>query len=299
MFKSNKCCILIIVFLLFLGCGKEIPRELIVLKTTYTYSGDTLDSTNVLLEHYHFNGDSTIEKYTNYKNGYFYLASYNKKKNTLNKKFYNLDSVFMYGSVTHLGKNDLEAKIKFYDSLNTVTYSIDKKYRKDHKIKKQVNKFSDGRIQQLLYEYDNKGNLVKLLSIKEQDTLIKENHIIKYDEKGRVHVDTVYYPDKRKIIENGYKNNKQLFISEKHEKKGDNDTSFIAKGNTYWKKYHIYDNNGNLLEIRNIQMFLYSNSFRLHSTISNKYDEKNNLIEETYFDIHKRKVYSIHKDYNY
>jgi len=300
MFKSCHFYIVVVFSSLCFSCVKKIPKELIVSKTTYIYLGDKLDSSNVLLEHYFFDEDSIVTKYINYSDGYFYLTDCNKKKNILNKRFYSLDSAFMYGSVTHLDKKNLETKVEFNDSLNNITFSIEKRYRKGtDKVEKQINSFSDGSIQQLLYEYDKKGTPIKLLSVNGSDTLIKEKHIIMYDEKDRILSGTVYYPESRKIIEKGYKNNRLFYISDKQEKKSDSDTSFSAMGNIYWKKYHAYHRNGNLIELRNIQMFLNSNSFRRHSTIEYKYDKKNKLIEETYFDIHKRKVYTIYKDYKY
>ena len=65
--------------LIICGCTNNKLKELVVYKTTYTYSDLKCDSVTSVSEHDYFNNDSIVTKYINHEHGYFYLAEHNIK----------------------------------------------------------------------------------------------------------------------------------------------------------------------------------------------------------------------------
>ena len=289
-----------IVTLIIAGCNQNKLKELITYQTTYTYKSDTCDSVTVLLEHTFFNRDSSIIKFINYKDGYYYTADYNKKNNTLSKKFYSSNSVFLYSNISQLNNDKLEIKTEFIDSLNNVTYSIKKYYKKNtDQLEKQQNIFSDGSIQEYLYEYDEYSNLLKLSNVNNQDTVLEEFHKITYNNSGRIINDTIYYPGTRKIVVNEYKNDLLFYTIEKFEKKSDTSINYIPITKAYWKKYYLYNDKRILSEIRNIKMALNSKSFNLDSKVEIKYFSNGLIRQKMFYNSEKQKIYSINMDYRF
>jgi hypothetical protein len=291
-------------FLLFLiivsACSKNKLKEIVTYKINYSYNSETSDSTKILLEQQFFNSDSIIIKSINHKNGYFYIADYNKWKRRLSKKFFSSDSTFLYGSISQLNRDKLETKIEFLDSLNNVTYMINWQYKKNtNQVQKQINNFSDGSVQEMDYSYDKFGNLIQKRQITSQDTAITEFHQMSYNASGQIVNDTIYYPEARKIVFNEYKMNLLFYTTEKFEAKSDTGIHYFPISKAYWKKYFLYDENGRLFEIRNIKMSQDSKSFRLDSKEMIIYSQNGLVQQKTLYNSENKKVYSLITDYIY
>lgn len=282
------------------SCSKNKLKELVTCKTTYNYSSDTCDSTTIVLEQLFFNDDSIIIKSINYKDGYFYVADYNKRKRRLSKKFFSLDTTFLYGSISQLNRDKLETKLEFLDSLNNVTYTIKWQYKGNtNMVQKQVNNFSDGSVQEQDYSYDKFGNLVRKRKITSRDTTLTEFHQITYNASGQIINDTIYYPEARKIVFNEYKKNRLFYTTEKFEAKSDTGSHYFPISKAYWKKYFLYDKKGRLFEIRNIKMSQDSKSFRLDSKEKIKYFQNGLIQQKTFYNSENKKIYSITTDFIY
>ncbi len=206
--------------LLASACTHNKLKELVIYKTTYTYSDSKCDSVVSVSEHYYFNKDSAVLKYINHDDGYFYLAENEKKNNILNRKFFTTDSSFLYSSISQLNDDGLETKTEFYDTSDNITYTIIRNYKKNSKlIQKEQSVFSNGSLRELIYEYDENDNLLKQSKVNNRDSVVTEYHQITYDASDRIIHDTIYYPETRKIVENKYLNDKLFYKIEKFEKK--------------------------------------------------------------------------------
>lgn len=289
--------IILLTAAIFAGCTNSKLKEYVVYRTNYTYTDNSTDSSTVIIEHSFFNRDSIKTNYISEKTGYFYVADIDRKKGSIKKMFYALDSSFNYYSVSSLDRENRETRIEFLDSASVVTYAMNFEFLDNtSKVIKQVNVFQDSSQQETFTTYDQYGNLKDKIRISTSDTTLLESHKMNYDNEGRIVLDTAYYPEGRKIIFNEYREGFLFFKTEEFEVLSADGTEYLPLGNSYWKKYYVFNDQRQLIEIRNIRMHRYSETFGLDSRLVMEY--KNDLkVKETLINKSDQKVYSIDMNY--
>lgn len=169
----------------------------------------------------------------------------------------------------------------------------------------KVQYINDGKIgNQQLYEYDDRNNQIYIIYVyegQENDTIVKvfddngvilktkgnlfENSEYKYNDVGILQSITTYFSDDSFYIEN--------YLIDKNGNPYDcikyNKDNKIVERNTY-----DFDNKGNLLKTE-----LYNEELFLVNTTKNKYNDKNDIIEENFINYKRGFEYTNTFKYKY
>ncbi|MBP1645435.1 MAG: hypothetical protein H6Q16_1010 [Bacteroidetes bacterium] len=185
-------------------------------------------------------------------------------------------------------------------------------YNKDGSIfsHKQINGYKEN-YSISLYKYDERGNCIERIDSNYDEGITRSrvyNHIYKYDNSGNIIEESNYFNNEfsskyyYKYDENGncyesisYESendsafSKTLYIRDKDKKKvewimynklGDLDSRFIRE----------YDNNGNVIKVEN-----FNQEDTLPSVTFYKYNDKNDITEQSFFDNKTNTKYIVYK----
>jgi len=285
----NKILLILGFFILFsTGCNHQRKKELLVYRVNYQCDSlNNCDSSIIKQEHSYFDRHSMVTEYINYHDGYYFIAGHDKNKNLTTRIFYQLNDSFLYANKIFYNDKKQEKKLIYLNSENDTLFIIEYRYNKNNCEKINERKiFSDGSVQEYLYEYDDYNNLLNKCLLKNGQCKNEETHHIVYDSLGRIAADTIICNGQHKVIEKKYRDNKLFYQIEK-----------LSADKPYLKKYYSYDDNDNLVETRNIKIFPGIKSFRLESRVEFMYDKNKNLVNETYFNAEGQKIYSIKREY--